>query len=234
MLTYSISFMDKLSIANVVDFRNRSAISQITLINNLKKSKDPEDKKDGGNYWISCLSAIKNSLKQDNRMPIAEKIVKLEETLEIEDKDNNKVRWQRNLDVLHRFEGYDFSQLQPKTEFKVLKGLDEKSPLIIQGLPIKITPDYIVSFKENDIKKIGSVLFVGKINQFKNEDLALFNDALFRYVLKNKGEDYQISKELCIVVDFINLKSIKYTDIDSGKVSSKLDATLKDIKKLAG
>ena len=231
---YLISCMDKLSIANVVDFRNRSAASQVTLINNLKKTKDPEKKEEGGNYWVSCLSAIKNSLKQDSSIPIEEKIVKLEETLETEDKHINKVRWQRNLDILHRFEDYDFSQLQPKTEFTILKGLDEKAPLIIQGLAIKITPDYIVSFKENGIKKIGAVLFVGKIKQFKKEDLALFNDALYRYVSKNKGEDFQISKQLCVVVDFMNLNILKYSDLSSGKISSKLDATLKDIKKLTG
>jgi len=226
--------MDKISIANVVDFRNRSDASRITMMNNLKKTKDPKEKKEGGNYWVSCLSAIKSALKKDSHLPISEKLKKLEDTLETEENKNNKVRWQRNLDILHRFEDYDFSQLQPKNEFKVLKSLDEKTPLTIQGIPIKIIPDYVMSFEEDGIKKIGSVIFVGKIRQFKHEDLAVFTDALYRYISLNKAEDFQVSKEFCIVVDFMNLNIIKYSDLDRGELASKLDATLKDMKKLVG
>ncbi|WGQ09783.1 hypothetical protein QG516_25035 [Pedobacter gandavensis] len=224
--------MEKITIGNIVDFRNRSSASQISLINQLNRPKNPEEKS-GGHYWVSALSAIKNAVKLDNHQPIADKISILEDTLETEQKHINKVRWQRNIDMLHRFEDYDFSRLQPKSKFRILKGLDEKIPLIIQGLPIKVTPDVIFAFEDNGVKKIGSTMFVGKLKEYNLEDLAMFNDALYRYLTKNKDQDFEVCKDCCIVVDVINLNFVSFSQIASGKLTTHLENTLKDIKRLA-
>ena len=226
--------MKKLTIGNIVDFRTKSPVSQITLIKELNKPKEPKEESEGsgGHYWISSLSAIRNALKQDNKLPILEKTEQLEEKLETESKGINKIRWQKNIDMLNRFENYDFSILQPKVPFEVLKGLDGKAPLIIHGVPVTLIPDYIVAFEEKGVKKIGSAMFVGRTKQFQSPDLAIFNDALYRYVVTNVSSEYEVSKELCQVVDVMDLSLVKYTDVESGKTPSHLDNTLIDIKKL--
>lgn len=226
--------MEKITIANVVDFKNKSAASQITLINKLNRPKNPDEKSEGGHYWISALSAIKSALKLDNHQPIADKIGMLEDILETEQKHINKVRWQRNIDMLHRFEEYDFSRLQPRTSFRILKGLDERVPLIIQGLPIKVTPDVIFAFEENGIKKIGSAMFVGKLKEYRLDDLAMFNDALYRFLKKNKGQEFEVCQECCFVIDIFSLNVVSFSQIADGSLSTYLDDTLEQISRLTG
>lgn len=225
--------MKSLTIGNVVDFKNRSKNSQITLLKKLNNPKDPEEKQESGHYWISALSAIKNALKMDDALLIQEKINVLEDKLESEEKHINKIRWQKNIDMLNRFENYDFSKFQPKVSFSVLKGLDQKLPLLIQGLSVKLSPDYVVSFEEGGIKKIGAAMFVGRTKKFNRDDLAIFNDALYRYLCKNKPDSYEVSKELCGVIDVITMKSIRYSDIANTNGTLLLEDTLKEIKKLS-
>ncbi|WP_285008608.1 hypothetical protein [Pedobacter faecalis] len=227
--------IEKVSIGDVVEFSRKSPTSQVTMANKLKKPKSSDEKKDGGgNYWANCLSAIKSALKKDSHLPISEKITQLEKTLRAEKIQRNKDRWQRNLDILHGFEDFDFSTLQPRTPFEVLKGLDEKMPLIIEDLPIKVKPDYIVSFEDKGVKMIGAVLFVGKKKKFERENLAVFADALYRYLSKNKGAEYQVSKTVCTVVDFITLRVVRYSGIDNESLTSSLDEILRKIRVLVG
>ena len=70
--------MEKITIKNLIDFRRKNEKTRITFVKNLKKEKAPQESS-GGDYWISCLSAIANGYKYENKDLLEEKIEFLRE-----------------------------------------------------------------------------------------------------------------------------------------------------------
>ena len=58
--------MKKLSIKEIIEFSGKSDKSKKTFALNLKIDKQKKDSEGGGDYWISCLSAISSGFKDEN------------------------------------------------------------------------------------------------------------------------------------------------------------------------
>ena len=58
--------MQALSIKKIVEFRGKSDRSKKTFALALKRDKLKPETDGGGDYWISCLSAISNSYKAND------------------------------------------------------------------------------------------------------------------------------------------------------------------------
>jgi len=58
--------MEKVTVKNLIEFRGKNQRTKITFVHNLKKEKKKSEDDSGGDYWISCLSAIRNSFRFDN------------------------------------------------------------------------------------------------------------------------------------------------------------------------
>jgi len=55
--------MKKIPIDKLIDFRRKKLDSaKITVLKNTQKEKEKKADGSGGNYWVSCLSAIINLL----------------------------------------------------------------------------------------------------------------------------------------------------------------------------
>ncbi|MBB5620963.1 hypothetical protein HDE69_002016 [Pedobacter cryoconitis] len=226
--------MEKISISNVVEFRRKKTpTSQVTLINKLKTPKPKkEDAEEGGNYWIHSLSTIANVFKESTNDLILDKINVLLDKQEVANSRQTKSMFQKNIDILARFEEYDFTQFRPDFKLTYLKKPKDKSILVIEDLPIQVLPHHVFIYEEDGIKKISACWFVAKIKEYTFEELAIFTDALYRYLIKNYSEEYKVNPEFCIVIDTMNLNSIRYSEIASG--STLLNSTLAVMKKLFG
>lgn len=221
--------IEKISLANVVEFKRRSDRSKATLINNLNKTKKETTSEEGGDYWIISKSAIGNAFKNNDNDQILEKID------EVVEKRNNATAsiarnmYQRNISILNSFNNFDFTPFKPDTKLDYLP--KSQSIINIKKLPVQVRPSYVFSYKEKNIDKIGAIWFVGKLEKFDVGEVALFTDALYRY-LKFNYRKFEVEPCYCIALDFVTKQSVNYAQIQNEKIHSDLDLILRSIKKL--
>lgn len=228
--------MEKLPVKSIIKFRRiKKDGSRITLLRNLNKKKEPrtEDKKsNGGDYWISCCSALANVFKTDDLSMIETKIADLQQKVESATDERTKNRHQKNIDLLTKFQEFDFTHLKPISDVKMLQKKDEWNILNVLELPIYLRPDHVFSFSNKDFKETGAIWFIAQKGGFDKTELSVFCDVLHRYLQKNFSAKYKVSAEYCVVVDVFTTRSLTYEDLSSRKIQSPLEATLNDIRRL--
>lgn len=225
--------MEKIRIKELVKFRRKSERARITLVNNLKLNQALEnDSSSGGDYWISCLSAIANTFKHDDVELLSEKIDLLSEKIKATQDKRIKDEFQRNIDVLYNFGDFDFEELKPNVELTYLKKPTSKSILDIKGLPIQAKPDHVFTFSINNSEEIGAIWFIAQLDGFNRGELGMFADILYRYLDNHYAKDFFVNTSYCIAVDVNKVQLVSYNDIEEGKVPKLLDQTIEDIKKL--
>lgn len=221
--------IEKISLAKVVEFKRRNDRSRATLINNLNKTRKETTSEEGGDYWIISRSAIGNAFKNNNNDLILEKIDEVVEKRNNATATISKDMYQRNITILNSFDNFDFSDFKPDTKLNYLP--KSQTIISIKGVPVQIRPSYVFSYKEKNIDKIGAIWFVGKLEQFDLGEIALFTDALYRY-LKFNYRKFEIEPRYCVALDLVTKQSVNYVQIQNEKIHSDLDLILRAIKKL--
>lgn len=223
--------MKKLTIKKIVEFRGKSDRSRKTFALNLKLNKEKEQTEVGGDYWISCLSAISNSYKLDDAQPISDKIYELEDKYEIAEDNRPKTMYKRNRDILQRFEEFDLDRLRPIGKINILKQHKWNQILMLKGLSIQVNPTYVFTFQNGDVKEIGAIWFIAQLNGFRKNELGMFADITYRY-LKEHYAEYTINPKYCIAVDVFNCHDVNYLQLEEKEIPQILMATIDDINKL--
>lgn len=225
--------MDKIRIKELVKFRRKSDRSKITLANNLKLEKKLNGAdSSGGDYWISCLSAISNAFKYNNLELIDEKIDLLNEKIEGTDVKGTKNQFQRNVDVLYGIKDFDFEEIKPNEELSYQRKSKPKSIIETKGLPIQVNPNHVFTFSINERKEVGAVWFIAQLDGFDKGELGMFVDILYRYLMTHFSEDFFVNTSYCIAIDVNKGQSVSYKDIEEGRVLKLLEKTIEDLKKL--
>jgi hypothetical protein len=209
--------IEKISLANVVEFKRRSDKSRVTLINNLNKKKKETISDDGGDYWVIARSAIGNAFKNNNNDLILDKIDEVVEKRNNATATISRNMYQRNISILNSFDKFDFTDFKPDTKLDYLP--KSQSIISIKGVPVQIRPSYVFSYKEKNINKIGAIWFVGKWEKFDMGEVALFTDSLYRY-LKFNYRKFEIEPRYCVTLDFVTKQSINYMQIQNEKIHS--------------
>ena len=219
--------MKKLSIKDLADFRSKTEKSKKTFAASLQKEKI-EKSGTGGDYWVSCLSAIARTFKAEDLKLITDKIDELEVKYKEVEHKITKDMHRRNINILREFEKYDFKKLRPS---KAIEYQRKKTGLLgFKTFDIKVRPQHVFTFgKEGEIQ-VGAVWFVAKLGGYKTEDLGMFADILFNY-LKAGYSKYSINTKYCIAIDVFKRSHVAYSQIESGKVPAVLIPTLNDLKK---
>lgn len=223
--------MEKISVSNVVEFRRKSTKSQDTFVNNLKRPKQ-DDPSGGGNYWVTSVSAVSKFYGSGDNEIILDKLNELLEKFGRATATTSKKMYQKNIEILHNFEDFDFAKMKPEKGFSIVSRRNNKSIILIKGIPVQITPNHVFTFTENENEKVGAILFVAKKDGYSVEEIAIFTDVLYRYVKLNYSPKHEISKRYCIVLDVVNLKNGKYEQVENNNINSLLESTLESIKKL--
>ncbi|WP_321332530.1 hypothetical protein [uncultured Bacteroides sp.] len=224
--------MKKISINNLVEFRSKSPKSKHSFAADLKSGKEKVSTGKGGNYWVSCVSAINKSYKLNDFQPLANKRDELAKKSEETSYKRTLVMYKRNIDILYTFEKFDLEKWRPSKKIEYIRKPKEYSTLTIKELQIQVNPNYIFRFKKDGIEEIGAIWFIAKINGFKKEELGMFADILYRFLDFYYSEKYVINPQYCIAVDLFNGSDINYLHLKDGKTLKILDSILDEIKEL--
>ncbi len=224
--------MKKITVKNLIEFRGKNKRTKITFVHNLKKEKKKTEDSSGGDYWISCLSAIRNYFKENDETLLDEKIEVLRDKIKVTDIKRIKDQFQRNIDIVENFKDLDIEYLKPNVDLIFLKQPKAKSLLDINGLPIEAKPCHIYTFSENGSEEIGGIWFIAKLNGFKKSELGMFADILYRYLYKNYSKDFFVNPEYCVAIDLFKGQEIKYSEIKNGKIPILIDSTIEELKKI--
>ena len=224
--------MKKVTVKNLIEFRGKNERTRITFVNNLKKEKKKSEDGSGGDYWISCLSAVRNSFKYDNEDLLDNKISELANKIRVTEIKRIKDQFKRNIDILNNFKEYEIEHLKPNTDLTFLKQPKMKSLLDIKGFPIEAKPCHTYTFSENNSEEIGGIWFIAKLKGFKKSELGMFTDILYRYLEKHYSKDFYVNPDYCIAVDLFNGQEVKYSEIQYGNIPILVDSTLDELKKI--
>ncbi|MEC4004887.1 hypothetical protein OX283_009490 [Flavobacterium sp. SUN052] len=224
--------MKKITVKNLIDFRGKTDRTKITFVNNLKTEKIKSVDGSGGNYWASCLSAIRNAYKQNNLDLLDEKINVLADKINIYELKRTKDQFQKNIDLINNFKDFDMQLLKPNADLTFLKQPKNQSILDIKGLPIEAKPCHIFSFSENNSEEIGGIWFIAQKEGFKKSELGMFADILYRFLKKHYEKKFFVNPAYCIAVDLFNGQEANYGEIKNGNIPILIESTIHDLKKL--
>lgn len=220
--------MKKISVKNIVVFKNKSEKSRKTFLNNIGKSNEVI-LDGGGDYWVRSLSALSNAVKEKNTDPIKNKIVDISNDFKPNMIKQTKDMYERNLNILHNYENFDFGNLLP-VNAKILSKNSKKAIIDINGIPVQITPSQVYSFEDGENKCVGAIWFLAKLEGFKKPELGMFAEALHIYLSANFENSYQVSAKNCLIVDVLNKEEVNYQMIADSEIASLLFETLEIIK----
>lgn len=219
--------IEKLPVKKIIEFRRLSKTRKATFTNNLKVIKKSVSG-DGGNYWVRSVSAISKAFKENNNSIIIDKIEEITNLHNLNQRSQTKTMYQRNIDILDKFKNFDFTQWRPASNLNFLS--KPNSVLEMNGLPIQILPNHIYSYGVKNNQSIGGIWFIIWQDGFKQSDLGIYSETLFRYLSSYFSEKYTINPAACLIVDLTNKQSISYNKIIKGSIPSILDDTMKSVK----
>ncbi len=222
--------INKLPIKKLVEFRRLPEARQVTFANGLKIEK--ESGSSGGDYWVRSISAISNAFRANDNSFIKDKLDETMNLHSLNQRSQTKTMYKRNIDILEKYEEFDFSQWRPSVDLNFLK--KPKSILEMNGLPIQIRPNHIFAYGAKNNQSIGGIWFMTWLDGFKIDDLGIYAEALHRYLSSYFSEDFIINPAACMAVDVSKVQVVGYNKILSGEVPSLLDSSIYKIKKRLG
>lgn len=228
--------MERIRVKELIEFRNRTDKSKKSYAYRLKNRKPKEKSKSesekGGDYWVTSTSCISNVAKNGSKDLYYDKINELGFKYENTVDKRIKTMYQRNIEILHSFIDIDLEDLKPKDEFK-LKSVPKQLKVInVDDFPIFIDPNLLFSFENEGKNYIGAIWLVPQLNGFRKNELGMFCELLYKFLLKNFGNEYQVSENYCIVIDTFNAQIINYLDLLSGNIPFLVKKTLKELEEL--
>lgn len=224
--------MKHLSIKDIIEFRGKSDRSKMTFATNLKLDTKKNDSEAGGDYWVSSLSAISNSYKFNDLDLINSKIYELEGKYEAHEDKRIKTMYERNITILYGFEKFDFNLWKPSEELIFLNKHKSDYFQNIKGLQVKVTPQHVFTYKNKGVDFVGAIWFIAKLGGYRQDELGMFTDVLFRYLGNTYSKNYDLASKYCIAVDVVNNKAVSYKKLKEGRIPLLLDRTLNEIKNL--
>jgi hypothetical protein len=224
--------MKKITIKNLVDFRDKSERSRLTFINSFKKDKKINPDESGGDYWVSCISAINNVFITDDASLLDKKVEELQSRVKETEYKNTKDRWQKNINILEGFRDFDYKSIKPSSKMSFHKKRGLNSIMNIEGLPIESKPQHVFSYTNNESKEIGAVWFLVKKHGYRKSELGMFCDIIHRNLTEHYSDKYKVNPAFCIAVDAYNFQYVSYLQLLKGDIPYLLDNTIDEFKKL--
>lgn len=221
--------MEKISVKNIIVFRKKSDKSKKTFLKSLVKAKTT-DTENGGNYWVRSLSALSNAFRTNDNSFIKDKIDDISADYDKSKLKQTRVMYQRNLDILHNYEDFDFSSWYPNKTFQILNKASKKSVIELNKVPVQVLPNQVFSFTQNKTNYVGGIWFIAKLDGYSKEELGIFTEALYNYLRSNFSTKFEVSPENCLVVDVLNFEEVNYQMVLDNRIPARLKETLRSIK----
>ncbi|WP_295129099.1 hypothetical protein [uncultured Chitinophaga sp.] len=224
--------MRKLSVKKLVDFRRKSARGKKTFVENIKSTKIETPTEGGGDYWISSISAIANSFKEDDLRFIDSKIEDLYGRIGDTSRSITKNMYRKNVTILEQYKKIDQKTLRPGVKLSFLKQTGIDSVLAVKGIEVQVKPTHVYTFKTKTEQNAGAVWFLAKIGGYRIEEVGMFCEMLHRFLIHNYSKSYKIDARYCIVVEALTGNWVSYANLIDGSVPRVLNSTLSEISKM--
>lgn len=221
--------MKKISVKNIIAFRKKPDKSKKTFLKSLSKAK-ANDSESGGNYWVRSISALANTFRTNDNQHIKNKIDDIAADYDNSKRKQTKDMYQRNLDILHNYEDFDFSTWYPNKTFQTLDKASKKSIIEINRVPVQVLPNQVFAFTKNKVNYVGAIWFIAKLDGYSKAELGIFAETLFNYLSNNYSKKYEVSPEHCLVIDVLNLDEVTYQMVLDQEIPALLKETLKVIR----
>lgn len=219
----------QLPVMDLVKFRRLSERRRSTFVNNLKLPKRPKSPDSGGgNYWTRCVSGITNAFRDNNNQFIQQKIEAVSSVYNSTKLEGVKTMYKRNLEILHNYLDFDFSAWRPPAE--VTFQPNPRLTLVIEDIPVQVSPNLIFSFEENGEQQIGAVWFICWQDGFSQDDYGIFSEALFRYLTFLASGNYNVDPCNCSIIDVSTMSCFRYQQVLEGAVIPLLNNTVNQLK----
>ena len=223
--------MKKLSVNKLIEFRKKSERGKKTFVENIKSTKISPPAESGGDYWVSSISAICNSYREDDLSIADEKITELQEKIKDTKRTQSKNMYQKNIENLQNYKAMDLKKIRPTQKLSFLKRSTGNPILTIRGLQVEAKPSLIFTFGNKDEEKVGAIWFTSKINGYSIEEVGMFSEMLYRFLRHNYSNKYHLIAKCCIAIDLISGNTIDYSKIEDGSVYALLNSTLDQLNR---
>lgn len=225
--------MKVVSIKDLIEFRQKSVRSKKTFVSNLKKNEIHSDKVSGRDYWSSGVGAISSSFKKNSLQPIFDRKEELIIKYDSATHGNSKLMFRRNIEILDTYAQMNNEKWKPHNNVAFDAVSRSNFIMNVEGVEIKMRPSVVFTYKLDDIKHVGGVWFVSQKNGFEKNELGMFCEALFRYLLINYSEEYEINSSYCTAVDVCKGSCMNYSDLMKNTSLSLLSSTINEIKSIS-
>lgn len=224
--------MKRLSVKGLIDFRRGSNTTKRNFVERMKSSKIKVPTEGGGNYWISCLSAICKSYRDEDLDIVDEKMDELQGKLRRTKHSITKDMYQRNISILERYKRVDLKRIRVSGKLGFLRLSTGKHVLTIRGLEVEVKPSLVFAFGKTGEEKIAAIWFIAKVEGYSMDEVGMFCDVLYRYLRQNYGKKFAIAPKLCLAMEMISGHIVDYSQLESGGVGQALASTLDEINRL--
>ena len=227
--------MKKINVKDLIDFRRRTDRRKKTFVSeiNIPDDFEKEESAGGRDYWVRSLTALSKAFKNNDNSVISSRIESILEDYEPTMANTTKIMYDRNLQILHNYEDFDFKELKPSVEIIILEKGRKKGVLTIKNLPIKVLLHQIYSFKnDSGIDCVGCILFLAKLDYYKPNELGIFAEAVNKFLEENYADKYFISPEDIRIIDVMSTTNISYKMVLDGEIPPLLNSTLDEIIRL--
>jgi len=221
--------INKVPVKKLIEFRRLSEKRKSSFGNKLTIPKETVSNDSGNDYWTRSLSGLSTAFKQNDNLIIKGRIERILDVYEDKDDKKTKLMYDRNLNILHNYEDFNFMILRPSIELNFLP--KPRILINISGLPIQVIPHQIFSYKEKEEMKVGGIWFVIWLKEFKESDLGIYSEALYRYLLTNYSKEYVVDPNYCLIVDALSMGTVTYQQILLGEIAPLLETTIDMVNK---
>jgi hypothetical protein len=224
--------MQKITIKELVEYnRKTSDRSKAILANKLKtrtakEKKEEDDQVGGGDYWVTSTSCIYNVIKNNSDEIYENKIDELLAKIKATEIKKTKSMHRPNLEILTNFKEFNHHKIRPEEVARFESVQKVHKIHSIDNIPLYVNPNLVFSFEENGKKKVGAIWLIAKLGGFSKSELGMFCELLYRFLIRNYSEEYQVSENYCTAVDTFAAQSIDYSEMLQSKAPFLIQKTI--------
>ena len=227
--------MQKLTIKTIADFRSKGDKGKLGFVNRLNrptKPKEPGNEEGGGDYWITSISALINSFRENDIRYATDKIAELRDKWSKSSRKQTKDTYSRNMDILLQFTSSDLKKLRPVKDLEFPKTPKRKVRFTFRGFEVQVDISHIFTFSKDGFDQVGCTWFVAKKDGFSPVELGMFTCLMYRYLEAHFAKTHKINTQHCIAIDAFKKKEVSYAQLEKKEITDVLEPTLEEIRGL--
>lgn len=228
--------MQKITVQELVEYTRKTSEKSKSNFAHKLKTRVPKEKQEteedgsGGDYWITSTSCIYNVIKNNSDSFYDGKIDDLHKKIIGAELQKTKSMHRRNIEILVSFKDFNHKEIRPEKvlKFETIQKVHKTYPF--DNFPLYLNPNLVFTFEENGMMQIGAIWLIAKIGGFRKAELGMFCELLYKFLVKNYSDNYQISEKFCTAVDTFGAQNVTYADMLALNTPFLIKKTIDDIK----